>query len=341
MKLTLLSLCGLVLLLASDLSAANAATLPPTITPTNPLNEVPGASGLSISPLRNELTISPGKSQVLAITLMNVTGGPVLAKGSILDFQSDNSTGNPKIVTNPNQTSPASIKKFVRSIGNVQLKAGQKATVNVPIQIPSDATPGAYYGLIEYQSVPLDNNGNTTGANNKVALSAGVSSLVFVTIPGNVYEHMQLDSLHIYNDVAGNNEGVFFAHPPKSAGIQISNLGNAFEKPFGQVQLHNMSGKTIYSYEMNGTVTRGIVLPDSSRIFKNAIQNIKSPGYYTLVANISYGSGSAILVGKKVFWYVPIWLWVIVVIVLLAILLAAFMAWKRYKRLSSTSFKKQ
>src|SRR5579884_20745 len=277
-----------------------------------------GASGLSISPLRQELTLKPGQADKIDITLKNITGGPVIAKASVQDFESDNVTGNPKILS-AGQTSPASIRPFLVGLGDLPLNTGEQKTFNIPVQAPSNASPGAYYGLIEYQAVPI-NNANSSG-NNKVALSAAVSQLVFITVPGNLTERMQLNAIHIYKDKTGGRElGVLTTSIPQAAGIELANLGNDFAKPFGRVTLQSSSGKTIYSYELNGNITRGIVLPHSSRIFIDQLKNIKGPGRYTITASISYGSGSAILTGRKVFWYLPAWVIIVIVAVVLLLI---------------------
>jgi hypothetical protein len=295
-----------------------------------------GASGLSISPLRQELTLKPGQADKIDITLKNITGGPINAKVSVQDFESDNVTGNPKIITDPNVKSPASIRGFLVGLGNVPLALGEQKTFSIPVQAPGNAAPGAYYGLIEYQAVPANNGG--AGGNNKVALSAAVSQLVFITVPGNITERMQVNAIHVYRDKDGTKEGLFFTSPPKSVGIDLKNLGNGFAKPFGHIGLQNSHGKEIYSYELNGGITRAIVLPNSSRIFKNELKNIKRPGRYTIVANISYGSGSAILVGKKTFWYIPPWVPAVLVVVLAILVGGVLLARRRYKRGTSRHY---
>jgi hypothetical protein len=296
------------------------------------------ASGLSISPLRQELTLKPGQADKIDITLKNITGGPIEAKVAVQDFESDNVTGNPKIITDPNFKDPASIRNFLVGLGNVPLATGEQQTFSIPVQAPANATPGAYYGLIEYQAVPLDNG--TASGNNKVALSAAVSQLVFITVPGNITQRMEINAIHIYRDSAGTKEGLFFTTIPKSAGVALTNLGNGFAKPFGRVSLQNSEGKEIYAYELNGTITPGLVLPNSSRIFKNALENIKRPGRYTLVANISYGSGSAILTGKKTFWYIPTWLPLLFIVILAILIGAALLARRRYKRGTSRHYRR-
>jgi uncharacterized membrane protein len=74
------------------------------------------------------------------------------------------------------------------------------------------------------------------------------------------------------------------------------------------------------------------MLPNSTRIFKNSIQNISRPGRYTVTVSASYGNGSVILIGKKSFWYVPIWLLIVLVVIILALIGVVWWVRRRYKR---------
>jgi hypothetical protein len=288
------------------------------------------ASGLSISPLRQNLTLKPGQAAAIDITLKNITGGPIIAKAAVRDFRSDNVSGNPQIITNPNYSDPASIKSFLVGLGSVPLATGEEKTFEIPVQAPNNASPGAYFGLITYQAVPDNTTG--TGGNNAVALSAAVGQLVFITVPGNVNQSLQINAVHVYKDKQGTQQGgVLFTKPPKSVGVDLHNYGNAFATPFGTVIIQK-SGKQIYSYELNGGITRSLILPNSSRIFKNAISKIKSPGHYTVLVNASYGSGSDILTAKKSFWYVPMWLVIAIIVVVVLIVLVIFMVSRRFKK---------
>jgi hypothetical protein len=294
------------------------------------------ASGLSISPLRQNLTLKPGQAGAINITLKNITGGPIIAKSSVKDFSSDNLNGNPKIITNTNYNDPASIKKFLIGLGNVPLAVGQQTNVTIPVQAPSNAAPGAYYGLIAYQAIPVNSNGST--GNNAVSLSAAVSQLVFITVPGVTNDHLQINSVNTYHDVKGVNSGVFFTKPPKAVGVNLHNYGNAFGTPYGTVIIQNSSGKQIYSYQLNGGITRGLLLPNSNRTFVNPVYKIHSPGRYTVIVNASYGSGSDVLTAKKSFWYIPVWLIVILILVVLIIIAAIVYVRMRYKHSSQKRY---
>jgi len=297
-----------------------------------------GASGLSISPLRQNITLKPGQATSIPITLKNITGGPIIAKSAVKDFESDGVTGNPKIITNPNYNDPASIKSFLVGLGNVDLAIGQQQTIQLPVQAPANVSPGAYFGLITYQAVPNDATKKT--ANDNVALSAAVGQLVFITVPGNVSQSLQLNAIHVYKDTDGNSEGgLIFTNPPKSVGVQIHNFGNAFATPYGTVVIKKGS-KLVYSYQLNGGITRGLLLPNSSRIFKSAVKNITTPGHYTVQVSATYGKGSTILTAQKSFWYMPIWLVVLLVVIIILILIGLWMLRLRFKKPGKTSYKK-
>jgi hypothetical protein len=296
------------------------------------------ASGLSISPLRQDLTLKPGQADKIDITLKNITGGPIIAQVGVRDFESDNVTGNPKIITNTSYKDPASISNFLIGLGNVPLAIGEQKTFSIPVQAPSNAVPGAYYGLVTYQAVPQSSAG--AAGNNKVALSAAVSQLVFITVPGNVNQRLQLNAIHVYRQKTVSGEGVFFTKPPQSIGVELHNYGNGFATPFGTVIIKNSEGKQVYSYELNGGITRGLMLPNSSRIFVNPLKNIKHPGRYTVTVNASYGSGSDILTGKKTFWYIQSWLLIAIVVIIILLILAVVAVRLRYKRVTTRRYRR-
>ena len=118
-----------------------------------------------------------------------------------------------------------------------------------------------------------------------VALSASVGTIVLITVPGTLTEQVELAGLHVYND---EKEATFFLKQPNRAGVEINNLGNGFVKPFGTVEIRNMFGEEVYTYQLNDTNPRANILPDSSRIFVNDIKNINKPRRYTITPTLTY-----------------------------------------------------
>jgi hypothetical protein len=281
-------------------------------------------SGLSISPTRTELSIKPGEAGTVSITLKNVTKGNVTAKALVNDFEADNDTGEPKLITDESKQSAASIRNFLLGLDDIPLKAGEQKDLVIPVQIPSDASPGAYYGVIRYQAVPV--NEGTQGAG-QVALTASVGSLVLIEVPGNITQKIQLQSVRAY---LSGKPGTIFTKKPDQVGVKIKNLGNSFAKPFGQVQTQNMSGKQVYSYELNNSTPRGNILPDSERTFRDQLKGVGAPGRYKIVANISYGSGGEVLNYTSTFWYLPVWLLIVLAVLLIALIGSAVYMFRRY-----------
>jgi hypothetical protein len=125
---------ALVFILAGSMLPANAQT-------SN------NGSGLSISPVVSEFTLKPGAADNLDITLKNITSGDVTAKAFINDFESDGTSGTPKIITDPTQHDPHSIKKFIVGLNDVPLTMGQQSKETVGLQAPPNVSAGAYYPL--------------------------------------------------------------------------------------------------------------------------------------------------------------------------------------------------
>lgn len=295
----------------------------------------PTGSGLSISPTLSEFILKPGQADKLDINLKNITLNKIMAQATVYDFESDNVSGNPKIISDPNRISPNSIRKFVQGLENVPLDVGQQKKVTLIIQIPSGAAPGAYFGIVRYKAVPVGQNAPGPG---EVSLSASVGTIVLISVPGTVREQVQLTSLYVYRD---KSEGTLFFQKPTKIGVEIRNLGNSFVKPFGTVLVEDMFDKKIYSYQLNNTNPRSSVLPGSNRVFENGIKNVDSIGRYTVTASVSYGSGGQVLTLKKTFWYIPPWLAATILAVLLILILLVFRAYRHYRRENKRAYRRK
>jgi hypothetical protein len=281
-----------------------------------------GGSGLSISPTRSEFQIEPGKSDSIKITLKNVSGIDIIAKATINDFESDDATGEPKILPESNKSTGATIRRFVSGVTDVPLKKDEKKDLVVNIDVPTEATPGAYYGIIRYTAVP---QGQSTEPG-QVALTASVGTLVLIQVPGDITEQIQLQNV---TAKLGEKAGTFFRQAPDKVAIQIRNTGNGFSKPFGRIAINNMRGKEVFAYEINSTDPKANILPASSRTFTDVLKNVSLPGRYTIIANISHGSGGEVLTRKVSFWYIPTWLIIIAAVLIVLLVISLYVLYRR------------
>ncbi|HEX5798117.1 MAG TPA: hypothetical protein VFX79_02075 [Candidatus Saccharimonadales bacterium] len=297
-----------------------------------------GGNGLQISPTRTELSLSPGERKTFNITVKNITGGNLTAEVSINDFESDGVTGNPQIIVDDSVRTPTSIFNFIDNLKSVKLKPGETKRLTLNVSIPDDATPGAYYGVVRYAVIP--EGGILSDRERQLALNASIGHLVLIEIAGDITEQMQIEGLSIGK--SGNNGEIktstfFFSSPDKSL-LTINNLGNGFSRPFGDITINRMFGGEVHKTEVNNIDPRGIVLPQSTRVFTDEVGGIKIPGRYTATAAIAYGNGGEVVTYKASFWYLPIWFLLILLAIVVTI---GFWLYRRYKRQFSGSKKKR
>lgn len=288
-----------------------------------------GGNGLQISPTRTELNLSPGEHKTFDIVLKNITGGELTAQVSINDFESDGVTGNPQIIVDDNTRTPSTIYNFVSNLSDVKLKSGESKKVTLNVDVPKDATPGAYYGIIRYAAIPK--GGVLSDRERQLALNASIGHLVLIEVSGKISEQIQIESLE-FGKSAENGEikaGSFFFTSPDKSLLTINNLGNGFSRPFGNITINRMFGGEVYNSEVNNAEPKGIVLPQSTRVFTDDIQGVNIPGRYTATAAIAYGNGGEVVIYKTSFWYLPVWF-----LLILAAILAAIGIWlyRRYKK---------
>ncbi len=293
--------------------------------------QTPTGSGLSISPTISEFTLKPGQADKIDITLKNITVNPLNAIATINDFESDNSTGNPQLISDNQDPSPNSIRKFVVGLDNVPLAIGEQKKITVTIQVPQDTPAGAYFGVIRFKASPAVPG--STPAPGEVSLSASVGTIVLVTVPGQIKEQVQLSGLHVYGGPKNEpRESSLFFTRPNRVGVEVHNLGNGFTKPYGTIEVSRTFGGRIYSYQLNGQKVKSNILPNSKRTFIDEIKNINRPGRYTVTANVSYGQGSDVLVLSKSFWYLPAWIFIIILVVIASLAVGVLYARRRYKK---------
>lgn len=281
-------------------------------------------NGLSITPTKAEFSIEKGKAEVVSIQVKNLTKGKVIAKAFINDFEADEDTGNPKlIIDRSSEVSSSSLASFILGLEDIKLGPEETKEIQLTIQVPEKAVSGAYFGAVRFTSVPDTDVKNDA----QVSLNASVATILLVEVPGDITQKIQVNNVSVYN-ASGKASSVFTAIP-KQVGVEVKNIGNGFAKPFGKVLVKNMSGKQVSSYELNDTVPRGNVLPNTTRTFKNDITGIKLPGRYTIEANVSFAKGE-ILQAKTSFWYLPVWFIVVIGVLVVALVAAAVYLYRRY-----------
>lgn len=281
------------------------------------------SNGFLVSPVRSELTIDPGKSETVKLTIENATNSATIARPIVNDFEpSKDESGQPKILLDEN--APPTANSFRSLVGNLQpipLGPKEKKELSVKIAVPGNASAGGYYGAVRFVSEQEGNDKN-------VALSASVGTIFLIKVPGTLTE--KLDLVQFTAAKNGSNGRFFVNSGNMSIVTRLKNNGNIHVKPYGKVTITDRSGKTVEAYEFNSVDPRANVLPNSTRKFDDKLKNQKWFGQYTVTANFGYGSGGSLITAKTTFWVIPTWVIIIFVAVLVLLVVAGFMIYRKF-----------
>lgn len=269
-------------------------------------------NGFRVSPVTSEFIVEPGSSEVFTITVENPTEGNVVAVPIINDFiAGQNEDGEALPILDEDTPAPRnSFRSLVGELNNIELGPRESKDLDVIITVPSDANAGGYYGIVRFIPENLSDDGNVT-------LSASVGSIALVRVPGDLTERLDLVQL---SAAQGDSLRSFFTGGDVSVLARLQNSGDIHVQPFGRVEVKNMRGNVVASYEFNNTTPRANILPDTIRRFQNELENQNWFGRYTIEANIGYVQGSGdILSAQSTFWYIPAWALIVLFVAIAAI----------------------
>lgn len=307
------------------------------------------SSGLVIVP-REDYTINPGKSDTSNLQITNLNNNLALNLTlKAVDFSYADQTGTPKLLLNPNVLPTTwSLKPYLSFPTSLNIPPGQTAELKVNINLPSNISPGSYYSGIEYLA--------KSTSNSSLNLSSSGATLLFVNVPGNVNENMNLVHVGGYqsdSSISGGKYVSFAVNPPSEIGYTLQNTGNVIESPTGSISLQSSYGS--HNIEItNANPDSSVALIGQTRLFTACIQTVNEqislndtrtpakvckqnpsliPGKYNITLEVFYGQNGKIsheIYGIGHFWYLPWWF---IVIGSLFIILILFIILRIYFKL--------
>lgn len=238
------------------------------------------AYALVISPLRYELTLDPGKEQVVAVTIKNDTderktyrahasgakqapeGHPIFGEGfDVLETWVE--PREMEVTLEPNETR----KVFF--------------TVSAPI----NSAPGTHTGAI------------LVGQATETNVSAQAATLLAVTVAGTVHEALSIEGWKV--------DSILTTRPKNTLELTFKNNGTVALPVSGKVSIVNMSGIKVYEKPL---VLGNSMLPGSSRTIKTDLTSLPlTVGPYKAVAHLQYGRSQSVTTAELTFWYLPLW----------------------------------
>lgn len=255
------------------------------------------ANTLKVSPLRTDISIKPGASGEVPITVTNLTSKEIVVSAIENDFVQGDENGTPSIILDADEFAPThSLKRFMQPVGNVKVPANGSTVVKVKIVVPASAQAGGYFGALRFAPTTPDSGG-------QVNLSASVASLILLTVPGPVTEQLNLTDFNIQQ---GSGKGATDFRTPNDLKVafRFENKGNIQLGPFGKISV-TQGDKIVYDYDFNQDNPRDVVLPDGARKWEVPLKNIGEFGYYTVQATFAYGSTNKTIEVERSFWVIP------------------------------------
>lgn len=264
---------------------------------------------LEIAPPVIILSADPGETLTTQINIRDISSGSLLVKGELNDFTAAGEDGTPKILED-DETSAYSLKNWVTFPSELLLNSKQLKKLPITINIPSNASPGGYYGTIRFtaRAPELKDTG--------VSLSASLGALLMIRVKGVAKEELSIKDFYTSsvdtrdennNEVSGKS-GNFFESAPIQFNQRLTNTGNVYEQPSGLVTITDMFGKKIATLGINQPPRQ--ILPDSTRRFtqlldKSVIGKKILFGRYKADLSVVYGDDKKTINSSFTFWVIP------------------------------------
>jgi hypothetical protein len=244
-----------------------------------------------VGPGKVELTLNPGESKTVEVTLANRMGD---------DRKFDLTVEDMKGSDNPEQTvvllgddrGPYSLRDYFSvPEWSFMLPHARKARIPVTVTIPADAEPGGYYGSVLFTTTSKPNEQGGQGA---AAIISRIGVLFFVTVPGAGTYEGKLESF--------SSKNTFFTEGPIPFQMLFRNTGNMHLNPSGEITIRNMIGTQVETL----VVEPWFALPGSLRLREVEWNRAALMGRYTAEAAIKRDYGDQVDRMTVTFWVIPV-----------------------------------
>lgn len=275
---------------------------------------VPGDEGVVVGdfvvgPGKIDLTINPGETKTIFMTVTNRTGERRKFNLSFEDAVGSRNIDQ-SIILLGDDRGPYSLRDYL-SVPSKSfiLDHNTRARIPVTIHVPENAEPKGMYGSVLVDTVAIKAKpSENTGAEPQSAIIARVGTLFFITVPGQInYE----GSLKEFGTLAKKK---LFQSAPIVFGVVFENKGTTHLVPHGEVRIKNIFGEEVGYIQLDPW----FVLPDSIRLREFSWDRDFLFGVYSATVYINRGYNNIIDEQTFTFWVLP---WKIIGLICLALFL--------------------
>ncbi len=208
------------------------------------------------------------------------------------------------------------LSSWISTEKSVTLAPGEDKRFSYSITLPKDAPPGGHFAVVWWSTNPPE-----ASADKQVAIQTRAGILVYVNVRGNVKEAASVRSFSVKNK--------YISGPSDEFGLSISNDGNSYIKPAGNIVITSLFGRVRDTLAIN---EKGLqILPKSYKDI-GTTQWTGSGFYigpYKALATVKYGENSAFETTQAM------WIWVIpwkIILISIAVLFLLIFAVRKYNQ---------
>ena len=263
------------------------------------------------SPDREQLTVRPGEVTTISIQVQNRLSAPIKVDVKSLDGAG---SANPEnIIDFVNKAKYGAGRWLELERKSFQLEVGDKATLDVTIRVPHDASPGSHYAGIK--AITRGVKGGATGGG-AVNLVSTIIIQVFFDVPGEKRYDGEIEDASYPSYVEHGEDKIV------PIDIVYHNTGNVTDKVGGQVLVKSIFGTTALELPLKD----GFVLRDGKRAYRAVWNDTPWIGIFRPVVTMVGENGKKRTLELEPIVVFPPWYYL-----LLVLLTLAYPIYRRYR----------
>ncbi|MBD3238482.1 MAG: hypothetical protein GF332_02495 [Candidatus Moranbacteria bacterium] len=237
------------------------------------------ALAIEHSPVIVTTTIDPGNTYEETIRITNDNSETKSYEVRVMPFRAKENGTEPDFVNLDLSEAEKLYLNWVELTGGekITLEPGEIVRYDYKINVPKTAEAGGYYFGILFKDTEIEQT-----AGNEVGLSGMSGPIFLLTVSGDLQPGFEIESFTT-SELKINLRNLFKKDTEQQKGIdietRIKNTGNIHLKPNGKITLLK-GGKEVDSLDFNhgkDSKVVQIVLPDSTRLYKNKFTIEKLP----------------------------------------------------------------
>ncbi len=298
------------------------------------------AWALTFTPPSFDFSANPGDVVNDAVRVHNDGDEPATLRVEAVNFTAkadDETSGIPEFYPSGEVRDGRGLAPWISFINpEITLQPGERGSVFFEIRVPEDAGPGSYFGAALVTSLsPQDDQG--------VGVIGNTAVLMLLKVNGDIAEEAKLTGFTAAPKLSDSL--------PASFEARVENAGTVHLRPYGDITIKNLFGKTVAVVPINRFEFKSVLpggarryaatwsraeLPEDASLWQRQTKNF-ALGPYTAELSMQYGLRRETLTATARFWVIP-WLALAAGAAGLMALLAAiagFLKWYRRRIIAS------